>query len=114
VVDAYYIARASYRKTVQNLALAFAFNGVGVPLATTGLVHPVWAMVAMVLSVSTVLVNSFGGRLIPKGREAKRVTPESHRLELHVPSMHCEESPFLLVDTLSVSLGGTVDHQPNL
>jgi cation transport ATPase len=48
VVDAYHIGRTSYRKTVQNLALAFAFNGIGVPLATTGLVHPVWAMVAMV------------------------------------------------------------------
>jgi|Deesub1362A_J573_1020465.scaffolds.fasta_scaffold02583_4 cation transport ATPase len=66
VVDAYYIARSSYRKTVQNLALAFSFNGIGVPLATTGLVHPVWAMVAMILSVSMVLINSFAGRLIPR------------------------------------------------
>lgn len=66
VVDAYHIARAAYRKTVQNLWLAFAFNGVGVPLAVTGLVPPVWAMVAMVASVSAVLLNSFGGRLIPE------------------------------------------------
>jgi len=65
VVDAYHIGRRSYRKTVQNLILAFAFNGIGVPAATTGLVHPVWAMLAMVLSVSAVLLNSFGGRLIP-------------------------------------------------
>ena len=62
VVDAYQIGRRAYRKTVQNLALAFAFNGVGVPLAVTGLVHPVWAMVAMVLSVSAVLLNAFAGR----------------------------------------------------
>ena len=59
VVEAHAIASATYHKTVQNLALAFAFNGIGVPLATTGLVHPVWAMVAMVLSVSAVLANSF-------------------------------------------------------
>ncbi len=59
VMDAYEIARATYRKTVQNLVLAFTFNGVGVPLATTGLLHPVWAMVAMVASVSTVLANSY-------------------------------------------------------
>ncbi|NIR45526.1 MAG: heavy metal translocating P-type ATPase, partial [Gemmatimonadetes bacterium] len=52
VVDAYHIGRSSYRKTVQNLALAFAFNGVGVPAAVTGLVHPVWAMIAMAASVS--------------------------------------------------------------
>jgi len=65
VVDAYFIGRSAYRKTVQNLLLAFAFNGIGVPLAVTGLVHPAWAMIAMVLSVSTVLLNSFGGLLLP-------------------------------------------------
>jgi Cu+-exporting ATPase len=63
IVDAYRIGRTSYRKTVQNLVLAFTFNGIGVPLAVTGWVHPVWAMIAMVLSVTTVLLNSFGGRI---------------------------------------------------
>ncbi len=66
VVEAYQISRRAYRKTVQNLVLAFSFNGIGVPLATTGLVHPVWAMVAMAASVSAVLLNSFGGRLLPR------------------------------------------------
>ena len=64
VLDARDIGAASYRKTVRNLWLAFFFNGVGVPLATTGLVHPSWAMIAMAASVSAVLANSFGGRLI--------------------------------------------------
>jgi len=71
VVDAYHIGRSSFRKTVQNLTLAFAFNGIGVPLAATGLVHPVWAMVAMVASVSAVLTNSFAGRLIPAIRQER-------------------------------------------
>ena len=61
VSDAIAIGRTSYRKTVQNLTLAFAFNGVGIPLAATGVVHPIWAMVAMVASVSAVLANSFWG-----------------------------------------------------
>lgn len=65
VTDAIYIGRASYRKTVQNLSLAFAFNGIGVPLAITGVVHPVWAMIAMAASVTTVLTNSFAGQLVP-------------------------------------------------
>ncbi len=68
VLDAFQIGRASYRKTVQNLSLAFLFNGVGVPLAVTGLVHPAWAMAAMIASVSTVLANSFGGRLLPRAK----------------------------------------------
>ncbi len=64
VMDAYDVAVASYRKTKQNLALAFSFNGVGVTAAVTGLVSPVWAMVAMISSVTAVLANSFGGRMI--------------------------------------------------
>lgn len=64
VMDAYEIGKESYRKTRQNLVTAFAFNGVGVAAATTGLVHPVFAMLAMVLSVSAVLANSFAGQLL--------------------------------------------------
>ncbi|ELZ38225.1 heavy metal translocating P-type ATPase [Halorubrum saccharovorum DSM 1137] len=64
VMDAYEIGNESYRKTRQNLATAFAFNGLGVAAATTGLVHPVFAMLAMVLSVSAVLANSFAGQLL--------------------------------------------------
>ncbi|PSP56483.1 heavy metal translocating P-type ATPase [Halobacteriales archaeon QH_7_66_36] len=63
-MDAREIGEESYRKTRQNLAAAFAFNGVGVVAATTGLVHPVFAMIAMVLSVSAVLANSFAGQLL--------------------------------------------------
>jgi len=68
VVEAFSIGRLSYRKTVQNLALAFAFNGVGVPLAVTGLIHPVWAMIAMAASITAVLTNSFAGRLLPENK----------------------------------------------
>jgi cation transport ATPase len=64
VMDAREIGAESYRKTRQNLAAAFSFNGLGVSAATTGLVHPVFAMVAMVLSVSAVLANSFAGQLL--------------------------------------------------
>jgi Cu+-exporting ATPase len=64
VMDAYQIGRQSYAKTKQNLALALAFNGVGVPAATTGLVHPIWAMIAMVASVTAVLTNSFASRVL--------------------------------------------------
>ncbi len=63
VADAYAIGRRTYTTTKQNLGLAFAFNGIGVPAAATGLVHPVWAMAAMVASVTTVLANTFAGSL---------------------------------------------------
>lgn len=68
VAAAVEVGRNAYRKTAQNIGLAFAFNGVGIPLAMTGLVTPAWAMLAMVVSVSLVLANSFaGGRRPDRG-----------------------------------------------
>jgi heavy metal translocating P-type ATPase len=55
------ISSHSYRKMVQNVVLAFLFNGTGIPLAATGLIHPVWAMVAMAVSVTAIFFNSLWG-----------------------------------------------------
>ncbi len=65
VADARDIGVGSFRTTKQNLAVALSVNGIGVPLAVTGLLAPVWAMIAMIASVSMVLANSFGARLRP-------------------------------------------------
>jgi len=55
------ISRRSYGKMVQNVALAFLFNGIGIPVAATGLIYPVWAMVAMAVSVTAIFINSLWG-----------------------------------------------------
>ena len=62
VLDAYEVSRYSYRKMVQNVSLAFLFNGIGIPAAATGLVHPIWGMVAMATSVTSIFINSLWGR----------------------------------------------------
>ncbi|MEV5450340.1 cation-translocating P-type ATPase [Streptomyces sp. NPDC052535] len=62
LLDAHRISRTSYRKVKQNVALAFAFNGIGIPAAATGLVYPVWAMIAMAVSVTAIFANSIGAR----------------------------------------------------
>jgi len=62
VLDARRISDRAYRRTRANMALAFTFNVVGIPLAATGLVYPVWAMVAMAASVTTIFLNSIGSR----------------------------------------------------
>jgi len=56
------ISRYSYRKMVQNIFLAFAFNGIGIPVAATGLIDPIWAMLAMAVSVTAIFFNSLWGR----------------------------------------------------
>ncbi|ODS53465.1 MAG: copper-translocating P-type ATPase [Acidobacteria bacterium SCN 69-37] len=62
VLDAHAVSGYSYRKIVQNVVLAFLFNGIGIPAAATGLVYPVWGMVAMAASVTTIFINSLWGR----------------------------------------------------
>ncbi|MDR7415167.1 MAG: cation-translocating P-type ATPase [Armatimonadota bacterium] len=66
VVEALELAGRSYHLTVQNVVLALAFNGVGVLASVSGLVRPVWAMLAMATSVSLVLVRSLAGRVTPR------------------------------------------------
>ncbi len=56
------LSRSAYRRTRHNVALAFTFNGIGIPLATTGPVYPVWAMIAMAASVTAIFINSIGAR----------------------------------------------------
>jgi hypothetical protein len=65
----------SFATTKQNLIIAFSFIGIGVPPAVTGPICPTRAMIAMVSSVSIVLVNSFATR-----RSAGLVTTIAHVL----------------------------------
>lgn len=87
VLAAREISRYSYRKTKQNVVLAFLFNGVGIPAAATGLVYPVWAMVAMAVSVTSIFVNSLWGRpdvffnaILSVGKRTSETSRHEHRL----------------------------------
>jgi Cu+-exporting ATPase len=84
IVEAREISRWSYRKMVQNVTLAVMFNGIGVPLAATGLVYPIWAMAAMATSVTLIFYNSLRGRprlffdaIMSVGRAPARPVPAS-------------------------------------
>lgn len=116
LVEVFEIGENSFRKTKQNLLLAFSFNGIGVPLATTGLLYPVWAMIAMVASVTAVLANSFWGRLISKAsqyREQKKEQEQS--ITYRIPNMHCEHCVQTINQTLNerfedITLKTDLDH----
>lgn len=64
LAEAFDLSRRNYQLTVTNVALALSFNGAGVLAAMTGALAPVWAMLAMAVSVGVVLANSLGGRLL--------------------------------------------------
>jgi cation transport ATPase len=78
------ISRRSYRKMLENVTLAFLFNGIGIPAAATGLVYPVWAMIAMAVSVTAIFLNSLWGRprlfidaILSVGRPADATVPQA-------------------------------------
>jgi Cu+-exporting ATPase len=56
--DAFDVPRPTYSKIKQGLFWAFAYNILGIPLATVGLLSPVIAGAAMAFSSVSVLVNA--------------------------------------------------------
>jgi cation transport ATPase len=52
------LARRTFRIVRQNLYWAFGYNVVGITLAVTGLLSPIFAAAAMVLSSLSVIGNS--------------------------------------------------------
>ncbi len=56
------MSSSDVRRVKQNVALAFAFNGIGIPAAATVLAYPVWVMIAMADSVTAIFANSIGAR----------------------------------------------------
>ncbi|GMQ94543.1 MAG: heavy metal translocating P-type ATPase [Acidimicrobiia bacterium] len=111
VMDAHEIGVSSYRKTKQNLALAFSFNGIGVVAAVTGLVSPVWAMIAMISSVTAVLANSFGGQLLrgeALNTRYQSVTEDDHHQSTDQPNTVVDDKTFASngTDLLTLRIDG--------
>ena len=58
MADAVSLARATWRVIAQNLAWAFGFNAVMIPLAMAGRLDPMWAAAAMAGSSLMVVGNA--------------------------------------------------------
>jgi Cu+-exporting ATPase len=58
VVTAVNLSRATFRKVKQNYFFAWVYNALAIPLAVTGLLHPMVGMAAMTISSLNVVTNS--------------------------------------------------------
>jgi Cu+-exporting ATPase len=95
VADAIDISDRTWRKIRQNLAWAFIYNIVGIPVAALGLLNPVLAGAAMALSSVSVVTNAL---LLRRWQPAPRPAPDTiptqpqgaHTMyELTVEDMSC-------------------------
>lgn len=76
VEEAQALAASSYSLTVRNVLLALSINAVGVAASLSGLLHPAWAMLAMAISVSIVLLHTRGSpmRTVEERHEGSTAT----------------------------------------
>lgn len=58
VFDSINISKITFKKIKQNLFFAFMYNIIAIPLAMTGLLHPLIAEIAMIFSSINVILNS--------------------------------------------------------
>ena len=58
VVESMRLSRATFRKIVQNLLWASAYNVAAIPIAAVGLLHPMIGVIAMTVSSLSVIGNS--------------------------------------------------------
>jgi heavy metal translocating P-type ATPase len=58
LLDFFHLARLTNRKVVQNLWFSFLYNIIGIPVAMMGLLNPLVAVSAMLLSSLTVIGNT--------------------------------------------------------
>ena len=91
------LGRKTFRKIKQNLTWALFFNGVGIPVAASGFLHPTVAIGAMALSTGGILLNSFG---IHVAQIARPVSIDKDRVILKVKGMHCHGCKSMIESTL--------------
>ena len=58
VVEAMRLSKATFRKIVENLIWASAYNLIAIPIAAIGLLHPMIGVIAMTMSSLSVIGNS--------------------------------------------------------
>jgi cation-transporting P-type ATPase A/B/Cu+-exporting ATPase len=88
VPDAIGLARAAFRTIRRNLGWAFCYNVAAIPLAALGLLNPIIAAAAMMLSSLFVVANSLRLQRYPLRTDSQRRTGSQDRTETEHARLH--------------------------
>lgn len=90
VLNAIILGKASYRTLTRNVVIAVIFNIFGMLLAALGLITPVMAIVVMILSIFSILLNTLQVRSL-KLESVDTVNQNALvQSEFKIPNMVCE------------------------
>ena len=84
------LARKTKRVVKQNLFWAFAYNTMGIALAASGRLNPIWAAAAMALSSFLVIANSLRLSNFDDLETSGESSPRSHSMGKDTPAVPAE------------------------
>lgn len=90
VLNALILGRASYGIMKGNVIVAVIFNVVGMTLAALGFITPMIAILIMILSIFTILINTLRIRTLKLESAKDKETETVAEVEFKIPDMVCE------------------------
>lgn len=102
VLNALILGRASYRIMTGNVIVAVLFNIVGMTLAALGFITPMFAIIIMILSIFTILLNTLRIRTMKLETAQEEHIASIAEAVFKIPNMVCEGC----AETISSALKG--------
>ena len=90
VVNALILGKASYRIMTGNVIVAVLFNIFGMTLAALGFITPMFAIIIMIISIFTILLNTLRIRSMKLETSHEEQVATVSEVEYKIPNMVCE------------------------
>lgn len=105
VLNAVILGKASYKTMTSNVVIAVLFNFVGMLLATLGFITPMMAIVVMIISIFSILINTLRIRTLRLEAVNEGTAMALTEVSFKVPNMVCEGCAQKITTTLTALSG---------
>jgi P-type Cu+ transporter len=113
VLNAVILGKASYKTMTRNVLVAVLFNFVGMLMATLGFITPMLAIVVMIVSIFSILINTLHIRTLRLETIKEEATAVLTEARFKVTNMVCEGCAEKITNALS-ALPGVKDVKPKV